>query len=101
VRRVSMSGALSLVEPTLSLGGEALAMLNEIGTEDGGFQGLERPLTSETLAEYIARIGDQAGGRNLPSGFVPMNTYCLLHGVDRLLGISRLRHRLTNHRIRP
>jgi len=88
--------ALSLIDPTSTLGEQALAMINEIGPDDGGFQGLERPLTPGTLAKYIAQLLDEAAGRGLPQGYVPMNTYWLLGGGNQLLGISRLRHRLTD-----
>ena len=85
---------LSLVDPSAEMT-SASSMINEIGPEDGGFQGLAQPLTPETFPAYVAGLTDVAAGKNLPEGWVPMNTYWLIRGRMQPVGISRLRHRLT------
>ena len=85
---------LSLVDPTAELTA-ALPMINEIGPDDGGFHGLAQPLTPETFPAFVAELTDFAEGKNLPEGWVPMNTYWLVRGGTRPVGISHLRHRLT------
>jgi predicted acetyltransferase len=86
---------LSLIDPAPTMGEQAIAMLNEIGVDDGGFEGLQHPLTTETFPAYITRLLDYAAGRDLPAGYVPMDTYWLLLGGS-LAGVSRLRHSLTD-----
>ena len=85
---------LSLVDPSAEMTA-ALPMINEIGPEDGGFQGVAQPLTPETFPAYVAGLTDVAAGKNLPEGWVPMNTYWLIRKGTHPVSISRLRHRLT------
>jgi len=85
---------LSLIDPTAEMAA-ALPMINEIGPEDGGFQGVAQPLTPETFPTFVAGLTDAAEGKQLPEGWVPMNTYWLVRDRMQPAGISRLRHRLT------
>ena len=85
---------LSFVDPSAEMAA-ALPMINAIGPEDGGFQGVEKPLTPETFPAYVAGLMDAAAGKQLPEGWVPINTYWLVLGGTQPVGISRLRHRLT------
>ncbi len=87
---------LSLVNPSTELTA-ALPMINEIGPEDGGFDGVTQPLTPETFSTFVAELTDVAAGRNLPEGWVPMNTYWLVRSGTQFVGISRLRHWLTEN----
>ena len=64
-------------------------MIKEIGAEDGGLQGLDRPLTSKALSQYVGTLLDEAAGRGLPPGYVPMNTYWLVNDGSRPVGIRR------------
>ena len=87
---------LSLIDPSTEMTA-ALPMINEIGPEDGGFQGVAEPLTLETFPTFVAELEDVAAGKQLPEGWVPMNTYWLVRGGTHPVGISRLRHRLTEN----
>ncbi|MBN1673947.1 MAG: GNAT family N-acetyltransferase [Kiritimatiellae bacterium] len=86
---------VALVEADVGLRDTVWPMLLEMGKKDGGFAGDTEGLTRETFAEYVAKLTDMAKGRNLPDGYVPMNTFWLLAAGERPLGVSRLRHRLT------
>ena len=86
---------LSLVDPSAEMVA-ALPMINEIGPDDGGFQGLEHSLTPETFPAFVTQLNDAASGKELPEGWIPMNTYWLVRGGTHPVGISRLRHRLTD-----
>jgi len=82
-----------LVDPTPALLDEALPMVRESAVSEGGFTSDARDVTQETFADYVRKLTDMAEGRNLPEGYVPMNTFWLRH-EGRLIGISRLRLRL-------
>ena len=86
---------LSLVDPCAEMAA-AIPMINEIGPGDGGFQGLEHSLTSETFPAFVTQLNNMAVGRELPEGWVPMNTYWLVRGGTHPVDISRLHHRLTD-----
>ncbi len=75
-----------------------------------GFSDLVRELASSEMAfprdlalvageisveGYLQELVDMAAGVNLQAGWVPMTTLWLLDAEERVVGVSRLRHRLT------
>jgi predicted acetyltransferase len=86
---------LSLIEPSVEMAA-ALPMINEIGPDDGGFHGLDYTLTPDAFGAYVTGLNNMAAGRKLPEGWVPMNTYWLVRGGTYPVGVSQLRHRLTD-----
>ena len=91
---------ISLIDPTELLQENLIPMINKIGKEEGGFQGVEEPLNSESFSAYVRRLTDEANGMNLQEGWVPMNTYWLVKDGIYPVGISKLRHRLTEELIK-
>ena len=83
---------LTLVEPTLDLALEFLAMAYDFRRENTDF--LPEPIYD--LAGYIRRAQDYAVGRNLPAGYVPATEYWLLRSDGIIVGKANLRHRLNN-----
>jgi predicted acetyltransferase len=51
--------------------------------EEGGFR------------VYIRHLEDMTRGAGLPPGYVPTSTFWLLRGGTTIIGVGRLRHRLT------
>lgn len=49
---------------------------------------------AEDAAEYTERLARTKLGLDLPPGYVPSSTYWLIDG-DEIVGVGRLRHRLT------
>jgi predicted acetyltransferase len=44
---------------------------------------------------FLSKLADCSRGDGLPSGFVPHSTYWLIHGGTEVVGVSNIRHRLT------
>lgn len=82
---------ISLVEPTAKLEAEFLAMANEFLA--AGDERYSAELTD--LSGYLERISRYARAGNLPPDRVPGDEFWLLAFGDRILGRSKLRHRLT------
>ncbi len=86
---------LELVEPTLALADEMLAMAQEY--EQLG-SALERAFYSEAIRDvrgYILRLRGLARGANVPIGYVPSTTYWLTRAGRTIVATSNLRHSLT------
>ncbi|WP_299408708.1 GNAT family N-acetyltransferase [Acaryochloris sp. IP29b_bin.148] len=49
----------------------------------------------DSFHTYLCQLEDNSQGRGLRPGFVPATTFWLINECDRVLGESRLRHRLT------
>lgn len=87
-------GDLALVEPSQDLSTAFLDLVEEL-------RGAGEPLADmESLDEarfpaYLRRLHDLRDGIDLATGQVPMSTYWLVRASSTILGISRLRHRLT------
>jgi predicted acetyltransferase len=53
-----------------------------------------------TFRDYIAKLEAAAQGIGIPEGFVPHSTFWLLDADNEIVGISNLRHRLTDSLLR-
>lgn len=85
---------LKLIEPTIALREEFLAMVKEYlaageQSEDWRF---EQALGN--FEAYVKKFHDYSLGKNLPEGWVPDSTYWLVENERKVLGQSSLRHRL-------
>jgi predicted acetyltransferase len=80
------------LEPPPGLGD----VYRELGPSENGFFG-ESNVAAGTLPmpEHLRGLVDMSEGRNLRPGWVPMTTHWLLDDSEVLVGVSRLRHRLT------
>jgi predicted acetyltransferase len=67
------------------------ALLLELGDGENGFMGVE----TQNVTDYLKRLVDCAQGVNMAEGHVPSTTFWLLDDAGALVGMSRLRHRLT------
>lgn len=68
--------------------------LRELGNGENGFGGTGFATGQQTLVELLEQLVDRAAGRSVPAGRVPGTTFWLLDDVGRIVGMSRLRHRL-------
>jgi predicted acetyltransferase len=48
------------------------------------------------FAAFLAKLSACARGEGIPEGFVPHSTYWLVHHGSEVVGVSNLRHRLTD-----
>ena len=76
-------------------GGDVYDMLQEIPAEEMGFQNGANGLSREGFALWLARCDEIRRGENLAEGHVPQTVYWL-YADGRIVGIGKLRHRLTD-----
>jgi predicted acetyltransferase len=82
---------IALVRPTLGLSADFRALANEFLAEgDPRYQD-----AAQDVAAFLETCRDHSAGRNLPGDWVPQTTFWLVRDAQRILGCSRLRHRLT------
>jgi len=76
-------------------GVDVWAMIREIGPGENGFHndGFDVPLSR--FPAFLAKLEDMRHGRALPSGYVPQTTFWV-YADEHPVGISKLRHRLTD-----
>lgn len=84
---------ITLVEPTVDLAVEFLAMVCELRRENSSF--FAEPIYD--LQAYIQRAKDYSLGRNLPDGWVPASEYWLVRNGWLVVGTSGLRHKLNKN----
>jgi len=70
--------------------------LIEVDKGETGFGGTDFAPGKESLADFLQRSIDRSEGRQLEPGWVPFTTYWLLDDAGTVVGISRLRHSLTD-----
>jgi predicted acetyltransferase len=87
---------VKLVEPTLELKEEFLAMAREHLRVDANLQVWDFEEALADFDAYVKKLLDYARGENLPQGWVPASNYWLITGDHTVLGSSSLRHRLTD-----
>lgn len=80
---------ISLVEPTAKLEAEFLAMANEFRAAGDDLYDSE----IDDFSGYLGRVSKRSRAEDLPPGRVPENEFWLVSG-DRVIGRSKLRHRL-------
>ena len=90
-RRSAILHRMRLVPATLDPPTGLEAFLEELGGGENGFAGVQ----VQSLSAYLRRLVDYGRGRNVDPGHVPMTTYWLLDSGGEVVGMSRLRHRLT------
>lgn len=74
-------------------------MLREIGPGENGFGNSAHDLPRRGFRKYLRGCADASRGIGLPPGYVPQTTFWLWSG-DRPVGISKLRHTLTEALLR-
>ena len=85
---------IKLIEPCEELREAYLDYVNEfIAAEEGYIHGSGVALKGD-FSEFVRLLQDYAKGINLPAGWVPGSTYWLM-SEGRILGVSNLRHALT------
>jgi predicted acetyltransferase len=72
------------------------AFLIEVGEGESGFGPAGYTPEKETLSSFLQRQADNAESRNLPEGWVPQTTFWLLDDAGAIVGMCRLRHKLTD-----
>jgi len=87
---------IRLIEPTIQLKTEFLAMVEE-HIAIGEHKNWQYDQAVEDFAKYVQDRLDWKEGRNLPEGWIPATTFWLVRGKNKLLGTSSLRHELTEH----
>jgi predicted acetyltransferase len=70
-------------------------LLSQLAKGENGFVGAGQPANATSLRTYLQSLVDMESGINLRPGWVPMTTHWLLDEDERIVGVSRLRHRLT------
>lgn len=83
-------------KPHAALAASYRAMVREI--LDAGEELIPFPLSFENddFAAFLARLAACERGEGVPEGFVPHSTYWLVDAAGEVVGLSNLRHRLTD-----
>ncbi len=90
---------IKLIEPCEELAEAYLDYVKEFSAAEEGYihgSGVE---LKDDFGEFVRLLQDYAKGINLPEGWVPASTYWLL-SEGRVLGVSNLRHALTEFLLR-
>jgi predicted acetyltransferase len=88
---VKPSPVVELIRPTADMRVEFLTMAKE-------YQCLHDDRYADAIADftaYLGRLENWSQGKELPEGYVQSDTFWLVQDGSRILGCSRLRHRLT------
>ncbi len=90
-----MDEVLRLEEPTASLAESYRGLVREF--LEGGERLVPFPLSfpHDDFAAFLDRLTACARGEGLPPGFVAHSTYWLVRGGTEVVGVSNLRHQLT------
>jgi len=90
------TGDIRLIEPTMKLKAEFLAMVEEhIAAGDHKMWQFDQAV--EDFTQYVQDRLDWKEGTNLPVGWIPVSAFWLVRNNNVILGTSRLRHKLTDH----
>jgi len=89
-------GVLRLLRPFAALRNSYGSLIDEI--DAAGESRVPFPLSFpfDDFKALVTRLENAAKGIDLPEGFVPHSTYWLVHGDSQIVGVSNLRHRLTD-----
>jgi predicted acetyltransferase len=85
---------LELIDPTEDLETPYREMLDEFRSAREYYHQNEREEAFNDFPRFVRKLRERPSGVGLPDGYVPDNTYWLVCG-GRVIGTSRLRHRLT------
>jgi len=87
---------IKLIEPTSRLRDDFYSLAEEFSVE--GNQQYKDAISD--FEKFIQFCVDEAAGRNLAPNRVPQSTFWLVRDDRRILGCSRLRHRLVQFQMR-
>lgn len=85
---------IALIDPTPELEASFLAMAAEYAAAGEDYH---QNVRGGQFSAYVQRLADGARGVGLPDGYVPWSTFWLVRAGWEILGVSRLRHRLSDH----
>lgn len=90
------SGLSRFEKPHAGLAGSYRALVREF--LDRGEDLVPFPLSfpHDDFGDFLARLADCERGLGIPEGFVPHTTYWLVDDANEVVGVSNLRHRLTD-----
>ncbi len=71
------------------------AFLIELGRGEMGFGGTDFTPSQESLSTFLQRLLDRESEKDLLPGLVPFTTFWLLDDATAVVGMCRLRHRLS------
>ena len=84
-----------LIEPNIRYEESYKSLIREFGDEELIPFPLRYPY--DDFDALINKLRDNSIGKELPEGFVPNSTYWLIDENDEIIGVSNLRHELTDH----
>jgi len=85
---------IKLIEPCVALEAEFMVMVQEF-MATGEHREWLYDQAVEDFGKYVQDRLDWKVGKNLPEGWVPASTFWLVRGDNKILGMSSLRHELT------
>jgi len=86
-----VSENIALARPTLDLSADFRALAEEfLAAGDGRYRD-----AAHDVPAFVEMCEHHSLGRNLPTDWVPQTTFWLVRDAKKIVGCSRLRHRLT------
>ena len=86
---------LRLEKPSANLGDSYRSLVREFVEHGEDLVPFPLSFPHDDMAELVARLSACARGDDLPPGFVPHSTFWLVDASGAVVGVSNLRHRLT------
>src|ERR1043166_4024106 len=91
-----MTTNIDLVEPSLQLRDSYRGLVEEFLARSEKLVPFPLQFPTSDFPVFLERLAACARGEELPDGFVPHSTFWLVRNGTEVLGVSNLRHRLTD-----
>lgn len=90
-----MTHHFQLETPRRELSGSYRALVDEFAERGERLVPFVLSFPSENFTDFLDRLSACSRGEGLPAGFVPHSTFFLVQDTSEIVGVSNLRHRLT------
>lgn len=87
---------LKLESPNLELAASYRGLIQEFVDRDEKLIPFILSLPNEPFSEFLRQLDAWSHGEDLPAGFVAHSTFWLVRGDVEVVGVSNLRHKLTD-----
>ena len=92
---ISVTHQLQLETPRLDRGDSYRALVREFAERGEPLVPFVLAFPNEDFDAFLSQLSACSKGENLPAGFVPHSTFFLVRNDTEVVGISNLRHQLT------
>ena len=87
---------IALVRPSLSLRESYRTLVDQFATSGDKLVPFTLSFPNDDFAAFLQKLEDCSNGIGVPDGFVAHSTFWLVRHDNEVVGVSNIRHRLTN-----